>query len=129
EIGPTVCKLPVRDDPDSGRPSLKSGNYLRYQTNHPTYQAFPVWANLIITAAVQIERSAMAGLRLPAEAKKQFLEAMKPDSAFRPLQLQTLGLSKRDLVTGQVEDPPMVQIIARFLVPAGLVMLIDRKSR
>src|SRR5207302_2007940 len=62
--------------------------------------------------------------RVKKEVQRQFDEALDPESAIQPLPLQMMGLSKRDPASGRIEDPPLVQVVARFLVPAGLVMLM-----
>lgn len=123
EIGPNIAKAPA-GKVESPEEALKSGVYVRYQTNHPTYQTFPNWANIITNAGAQIERSSMGVAFLSEQARKKMLEALKPDSGYRPLQFQQLGLSKLNVATGKVEDPPIVQVVARFLVPAGLVALM-----
>jgi ABC-2 type transport system permease protein len=128
EIGPTVAKASPKGDAELKKPAAESGVYIRYQTNHPTYQSFPNWASQVINMAIQFVRSTDAVAVLPDRIKKevqrQFDQALDPESAIQPLPLQQMGLSKRDPASGRVEDPPLVQVVARFLVPAGLVMLM-----
>jgi ABC-2 type transport system permease protein len=117
EIGPDVCKLSIFGRKPADQAASPAGAYLRYQTNHPTYQKFPIWANLAIVQAISLAE-------VPEFARKSLREALQSPRAMRTLQLKTLGLSKRDAASGKIEDPPVEHVVARILVPIGLVMVM-----
>jgi len=105
EIGPDVLS-PVL--PGSSTPPPQ-GRYLRYQTNHPTYEEFPTWLQiraLLIISSLQSGR--------PVEEIEKF----------QPLLLRREGLSEKDPKTGAVIDPPVIHQVARFIVPGVLVALM-----
>jgi ABC-2 type transport system permease protein len=80
-------------------------SYLRYQTNHATYEEFPRWAERQLLLAI-------AGITA------EQLEKVKAPT------LRREGLSQLDPATGQVVDPPIIHLIARYLVPAALVAIM-----
>jgi ABC-2 type transport system permease protein len=101
EIGPDVLRPP----PPGAAPDERAE--LRYQTNSPTYQAFPTWAERVLTEAVQEQRAAAAGL--PPGAIRVLV---------RPAQLKTKGLSRRT-ATG-IEEPPEKDPIVEMVLPSGI---------
>lgn len=103
----------VEIGPDVTRPGATGeGVFVRYQTNRPTFEAFPQWADKAINDAILKKRWADAHL------PKDKMEAM-----LQQFPLLTTGLSKRD-AEGNISDPPLIQQVARYLVPMGLVMLM-----
>ncbi len=114
EIGPDVLKKfslfswtkgTKPDTPEGGR-------YLRYQTNHPTYEQFPAWAQTQIFLAIMSLQSG-----IPARS-------LQTDKI--PL-LTREGLSQRDPITGRIVDPPLIHQVARFIIPgalAGLMLMV-----
>jgi ABC-2 type transport system permease protein len=86
-------------------------SYLRYQTDHPTYQDFPHWMERTINGVIQLRRWARAGLA-PAT-----MQAM-----LQPVVLRQEGLSQR--INGEIADPPLIHVLARLLVPVVLVVLM-----
>jgi ABC-2 type transport system permease protein len=105
EIGPDVFRPPTGVGPP--------GAAVRYQSNSPTYEEFPRWAEKVINQAVQKDRFTEA--RLPEEQVRVLLT---------PVPLQSKGLSKRNPETGAIEDAPDENRLALFLVPTGLMMLM-----
>ena len=96
---------------DRGALSPRERRSLRYQTNHPTYLEFPQWAQQQIIFALT---SLKAGVPFDDVGKQ-----MESQSS---ITLKVGGLSK--LENGKVVDPPVVQQVARFLIPGALVALM-----
>lgn len=122
EIGPDVCKLSPPGETD--KQAEKTRSYLRYQTNHPTYRAFVNWATLELNTIIMKERMKVAEAQIPAFVKVILAATMKQVGSVQPVAVQTMGLSKKNAATGQIEDPPVEQLAARLLVPIGLVLLM-----
>jgi ABC-2 type transport system permease protein len=124
EIGPGIAQLWEISQLFNPKSPPRDRAYLRYQTNHPTYQAFRAWADLYVQLSIRDKLIENLQRYLP------FLKLGGPGggdidlSKFRPLTLETFGLSKRDPKTGAIKDPEMVQQIASLLVPAGFVGLM-----
>jgi ABC-2 type transport system permease protein len=110
EIGPDTDKFGIlpRKPSQSSEPADPMG-YLRYQTNHTTYEEFPLWVERTIVIGIMSRRAG-----LPPDA----LENQKM------LTMRREGLSQYDPATGRIEDPPLIHQIARFVVPALLVALM-----
>jgi ABC-2 type transport system permease protein len=87
--------------------------YLRYQTDHPTALGFPRWLEAV--AANAIFNARLHAARLSAQDIQRLLQ---------PVPLESEGLSQRDPVTGAIIDPPMINRIARYVVPVMLVALM-----
>jgi ABC-2 type transport system permease protein len=105
EIGPAAL---ARILPGSSTPPPE-GRYLRYQTNHPTYEEFPTWLQI---RGLMIINSLQSGL------------AVEEIEKFQPLLLRREGLSEIDPKTGAITDPPVIHQLARFVVPGVLVALM-----
>lgn len=108
EIGPDVF-TPRPTDPDKA----KSYQGLRYQTNRPTQLDFPRWAEAKVTTAVQDRRCKQAGLDLA-----------RVREVMRPVELESKGLSKRNKVTGQLEDDSESGRFASLIVPGAMMVLM-----
>jgi ABC-2 type transport system permease protein len=107
EIGPDALRLMDPSPPPEDRA------FLRYQTNHPTFEEFPTWLqNQLIIALSSLSAGAAP------EAIEQRMENQ------RALLLRREGLTVLDTATGEFKDPTTVHQIARFIVPAGLVALM-----
>jgi ABC-2 type transport system permease protein len=115
DIGPdAVARFggPAPSGEGEGDPlSPRERRSLRYQTNHPTYLDFQQWAQQQIIFALT---SLKAGVPFDEVAKQ-----MENQSS---ITLKVGGLSK--LENGKVVDPPVVQQVARFLIPGALVALM-----
>lgn len=105
EIGPAATRRRL-----PGSPPLPADRfYLRYQTNHPTFEEFPSWVQRqVILAATSIQ------IDIPPEEIANWQELI----------LRREGLSQRDPATGEIVDPPVIQVVARFIVPGALVALM-----
>ncbi len=90
-----------------------SGRAVRYQSNSPTYDAFPRWAERVLNEEIQKRRCADAGL--PREKLQDLLQRVP---------LQPKGLSKRNAATGVIEDAADENRLVSFLAPTGLMMLM-----
>jgi ABC-2 type transport system permease protein len=111
EIGPDALvevkeTLSAMEEGKASPPNKR--RFIRYQTNHPTYEDFPSWVELQIQLAIPIVRTGLdpSNLKVP-----------------QPVPFRREGLSQRTS-DGKIVDPKPIQQIARFLVPAGLVMLM-----
>jgi ABC-2 type transport system permease protein len=88
---------------------------VRYQSNSPTYDAFENWAQKILTAAVEEQRLAALKVRMtPAELR----------AIVQPVNIAAKGLSRRDPVTGHIEDAADENQILSIAVPGGLMLLM-----
>lgn len=113
DIGPDVCKLVTSSEKLTDAQTPTDRTYIRYQTTRPTYRTFTEWANIHFFLTVIRQRWIEAGI---PEAKMV--------AVTRHVEIQTKGLSRRDAMTGEVRDPPTIEMVARYLVPFGLVMLM-----
>jgi ABC-2 type transport system permease protein len=117
DIGPDVCKppqskpRPAKED-DEESPPVDPRRYLRYQTNHPTYEAFPSWVEGQLILAIAREQLGLAGM------------TDKMDFNVQPIRLRREGLTEWDPRTNKIVDPPIIQQIARFVIPAAFVALM-----
>ena len=87
---------------------------VRYQSNSPTYDDFRKWAKGILTEAVQEQRFTAVG-----GADREKLKAM-----LQPVPMQPKGLSKRDPLTGEIEEAKDEGQLASILVPGGLMLMM-----
>src|SRR5262249_3012062 len=85
---------------------------VRYQSNSPTYDAFPRWAERVVNEEVQKRRCAK--LELPPE---------KVQDVLQPVPLLAKGLSKRN-AAGVIQDAADENRLVSFLAPTGLMMLM-----
>jgi ABC-2 type transport system permease protein len=107
EIGPDVIKpVPL------GQSLEQRTTYLRYQTNHPTSQAFPTWLQTQLVVAILSVKSHLSPEIVEAQSKNQ-----------QVLTLRQEGLSEKD-AQGNIVEPKTVNVIARFIVPGALVALM-----
>jgi ABC-type Na+ efflux pump permease subunit len=86
---------------------------LRYQSNRPTYQDFPRFVEKRINRIVAEDR-----------AKGAALDYGTIEPIVEKVPLVSKGLSKRNPVTGKVEDASDSGQFAPFFVPFGLLMLM-----
>jgi ABC-type Na+ efflux pump permease subunit len=80
---------------------------LRYHTNHPTFEEFPSWLQGALIYAVMSHKS---GVRVSTSNQSWVLRRE--------------GLPHRDPTSGKITDPPVINQIAQFLVPAVLVFVM-----
>jgi ABC-2 type transport system permease protein len=117
DIGPDACKppqskpQPAKED-DRESPAVDPRQYLRYQTNHPTYEAFPSWVERQLILAIAREQLGLAGM------------TDKVDLNVQPIRLRREGLTELDPRTNKIVDPPIIQQVARFVIPAAFVALM-----
>jgi ABC-2 type transport system permease protein len=107
EIGPEVAEA----TPPVDSHAEKDYRGLRYQTNHPTHQAFPDLAKAMVTAAVQQRR-----------AREAHLDPTLARSVMRPVALQTKGLTK--LKDGKAVDESDQGRFASLIVPGAMMVLM-----
>ena len=116
DIGPDVCKPPKRERRafEEGEESTGADprRYLRYQTNHPTYEAFPAWAERQLILAIARQQLGLLGMSSKIEENVQ------------PIRLQREGLTEWNPRTNTIVDPPIIQQVARFVIPAAFVFLM-----
>jgi ABC-2 type transport system permease protein len=116
DIGPDVCKPPKRERraAEGGEESTGADprSYLRYQTNHPTYEAFPAWAERQLILAIAREQLGLLGM------------SSKIEDNVQPIRLQREGLTEWNPRTNTIVDPPIIQQVARFVIPAAFVALM-----
>jgi len=105
EIGPSVAAVP--GSASTERPAV------RYQTNNPTFEAFPRWAQQVLQQAIQERRAAALGL------SPDRLQAL-----VQPVPFLTKGLTARNPETGAIEDAPDENRLVSFLAPGGLLILM-----
>jgi ABC-2 type transport system permease protein len=80
---------------------------LRYHTNHPTFEEFPSWLQGALIYAVMAHKS---GVTVSTSNQSWVLKRE--------------GLPHRDPKSGKITDPPVINQIAQFLVPAVLVFVM-----
>jgi ABC-2 type transport system permease protein len=111
EIGPHVTEVargessPVPTDASS---EFERGRDIRYQTNHPTDETFPMWAQTQVPLAILKQQVGDAAVKVEDQ---------------RTLLLKRLALTER-APDGSIKDPPLIHLFARFFVPLGLVLLM-----
>jgi len=101
---PTSQGGPARTS-DTARPDDR--HCLRYHTNHPTFEEFPSWLQGALIYAVMAHKSGVT-----------------VSSSNQSWVLKREGLPHRDPLTGKITDPPIINQIAQFLVPAVLVFVM-----
>lgn len=109
EIGPDVLTKPPGDK--SAKPENRRA--VIYRTNRAMEQSFPSLAREVITAKVRDERGRELGLR-----------AEQVQSIVQPVPFETEGLTKRDPGTGAIKAAPKQEVMAAFLVPMALMVLL-----
>ncbi len=102
-------RVPEEGEESSGADPRR---YLRYQTNHPTYEAFPAWAERQLILAIAREQLGLLGMSSKIEENVQ------------PIRLQREGLTEWNPRTNTIVDPPIIQQVARFVIPAVFVALM-----
>lgn len=129
EIGRDVIKPPLPDTKTSQALSqaveknsgISMGGILglmpdavvvRYQTNNPLAQEFSRWAEQQLNSAIFSKRLVNSPMN-PAEVI----------SMARPIPVVPRELTKKDL-SGQIIDGPEINILIKFLVPFGIIMLM-----
>jgi ABC-2 type transport system permease protein len=90
---------------DSAKPDDRHS--LRYHTNHPTFEEFPSWLQGALIYAVMAHKSGVT----VSNSNQSWV-------------LKREGLPHRDPGTGKITDPPVINQIAQFLVPAVLVFVM-----
>lgn len=118
EIGPDALKAPSGELPalDPRGRRLKppeDREAVRYQTNTPLEDAFPKWAEAVVTAAAMQHRASAAKVSLKAVT-----------DTLMPVPLVMKKLSKKEPETGAISDADDEGRVASFLAPAGLTLLM-----
>jgi ABC-2 type transport system permease protein len=108
EVGPDALALP----PSAAGPE-DSRRTIRYQSNRPTYLTFPHLMQTVLNQAVR-----------EARGREEELSDEQIRALTYPVTFESKGLSRRDPVTGKVEDATKQSEIAPFAVPFGLMMLM-----
>jgi ABC-2 type transport system permease protein len=85
---------------------------LRYQSNRPATEGFPRLAESLLAEDLRQE-----------QAKKLHLSKDDQEHLLKPAVLQSKALSRRD-AEGRIEEAPEQSLVAPFLVPAGMVVLM-----
>jgi ABC-2 type transport system permease protein len=88
---------------------------IRYQSNRPTNLDFPHLIEKPLLFAIQDLRMEEAHLRVPRERIRKIMGAVP---------VETMGLTRRNPVTGAIEEVSMLDRIAPVLVPVGFMMLM-----
>jgi ABC-2 type transport system permease protein len=88
---------------------------IRYQTDSPTYEAFPHWVESVLKDAIRKQR--FAALE-PTRSEKDL------DKVLQPVPLQSKGLSKKNPQTGEIEDAPDENRLASYAVPGALMVMM-----
>jgi ABC-2 type transport system permease protein len=132
EIGPDTLEIL---DPSKPAPPSKDRAYLRYQTNHPTFEEFPSWSQSQTIIALSslsprntrgflgILQKALGGRTGKGNDGLAMEDVERNMSRQNLLVLRRTGLSERDR-NGAIIDPPVINQIARFLVPGLLPALM-----
>src|SRR5262249_3480653 len=107
EIGPDVFATPPTGDAGDDRYRI------RYQTNRATHKEFPALLEKVVNEQVQKERGGKVGLK--PEQVQAIVRRVARDSR---------GLTTRDPVTQQVKEADEQNLMAAFLAPFGLMMLM-----
>lgn len=103
EIGPDILQ------PNANAESAT----VRYQTNRPSQQAFPRWAEATLNSAVQARRAGSKNINLA-----------DVNLIIQPVPLSSKGLTERDPRTGDIREPADQNPVVAFLLPGGLVILM-----
>jgi ABC-2 type transport system permease protein len=125
EIGPEVMKPPPggaktlvafakvgSGDRKASVPAEAEPHALRYQTNRPSYQDFPKWAEAAVSAAVMGLRAEQRGIALTELA-----------TVVQPVPLVSKGLTTRD-ASGNIREAEDQSPVVAFLLPLGLILLM-----
>lgn len=107
DIGPKVLEAEGTAD------KQKFG--IRYQSNRPTDRAFSRLIEGPLQRAILEVRLEAVGVQLPAETLRALL---------RPASVERMGLTRRNPVSGAIEDDRLADRIASVAVPIVLVMLM-----
>jgi ABC-2 type transport system permease protein len=113
EIDPRAFAVkphPVRPRADKGK---EEETGLRYQSNRPTYIEFPYFIEGVINQIVQEQRG-----------KEAHMDIKTVLGITQPVHLVSKGLSKRNPVTGEVEDTSKEAQWGSIAVPFGMLFLM-----
>jgi ABC-type Na+ efflux pump permease subunit len=108
EIGPEVL------DPANGQTG-KLEHVIRYQSNRPTNLDFPRLIEEPLLRAIQDVRLDESHLQLPPDKLHEII---------RPAPVEAMGLTRRNPVSGVIEDGSLQSRIAPVAVPIGFVLLM-----
>jgi ABC-2 type transport system permease protein len=124
EIGKDVLELPPKVESTSASserlsrfetfkgPPAEDRNIIRYQTNSPTFEAFPLWIDQTVNELIQASRGKEAGV--PSDMVKRITSHVP---------LHAKDLSQMD-EHGVIKDAPEQNQGAAFGVPFGMLMLM-----
>jgi ABC-2 type transport system permease protein len=107
EIGPEVFTIVPPGSPPDDRHDV------RFQSEKAVERDFPRWANRVVSNAVQEQRFMKEGISP---------EAVRTIQTPAPLRLK--GLTKKNRVTGAIEDASDDSRVMSFLLPTMLVVLM-----
>jgi ABC-2 type transport system permease protein len=107
EIGPEVFEIRAPNAKEDERHSI------RFQSEKETERDFSRWANRSLNDGVQEERFKVTGV---SQEQVRQIQSRVP--------LTNKGLSKRNAVTGAIEDPTDESRIANLILPIALIMLM-----
>jgi ABC-2 type transport system permease protein len=108
EIGPDVG-LPAPKEPEKA----KAHRGLRYQTNRPTHLAFPKLVEATTTVVIQERRGRQSGI-----------DPARLHEVMQPVEIHSKGLSKRNKITGKLEDDTESGRFASLIVPGVMMVLM-----
>ncbi|MGH7173620.1 MAG: ABC transporter permease [Gemmataceae bacterium] len=108
EIGPEVLE-PAEGETD------KQEHVIRYQSNRPTNLDFPRLIEKPLLRAIQDVRMEEAHVEVPREKIRAIMRQAKVDA---------MGLTRRNSVSGEIEDDTFQSRIAPVAVPIGFVVLM-----
>jgi ABC-2 type transport system permease protein len=110
-IAPPATPFAEEDGPLPSQPSDRTA--IRYQTDSPTYDAFPRWVERVLKEAIQQRRFYVLE---PTHSENDL------NAVLRPIPFQAKGLTK--LVAGQIEDAADEDRRVSFGVPAALMVMM-----
>jgi len=87
---------------------------VRYYSNKPTYTDFQKWLTKAVNNVIQAERAKRIGL----------LDLAKLMVVLFPAPTTSRDLPRLNRLTGEIEDGKEVNLLASFLIPFGIVMLM-----
>jgi ABC-2 type transport system permease protein len=108
DIEPKVLELSAGE---SGEPK----HVIRYQSNRPTNFDFPRLIEEPLLRAIQDVRMEEAKVSLPHEKVREIM---------RPSRVKAMGLTRRDVVSGEIKDDTLHDRIAPVAVPIGFAVLM-----
>jgi ABC-2 type transport system permease protein len=108
-----VTAVPEPGPPPTPNAPVKDRVSIRFQSDNPTNDAFPRWADRVVNEII-------IAVRCEAEG----LSRAKVKGIVQPAQLRIKDLVKRNPTTGALEEGSDEDRVAMFIVPAALMALM-----